>query len=195
MRWLVRILGAPLEIGATPCADGVEERRDAIVALGAPLRHDGSLSPIAEERVRAAVALWAAGGAPLLCMTGGAAPGVRAPRSEAEAMAELARELGVPGEALVVEPRATNTRENALLSARLLLPRGFRRVWVVTQPFHLRRAVYWFRRAGFEARGCRLEGSLQYRCPRLGLRWVAREYGAWARFGWYELRARYRGEG
>ena len=56
-----------------------------------------------------------------------------------------------------------------------------RRVWVVTQPFHLRRALFWFRRAGFEPLGWHIDESVQYREPWRGLKWVVREYGAWVR--------------
>jgi len=108
-------------------------------------------------------------------------------------MAARVLELGVPEAALRVDDASANTRENALHAARLLLP-DHPRVWVVTQPFHMRRALFWFRRAGFEPLGWHIEESVQYRDPWRGLKWVAREYGAWARLAglevWFRLKGR-----
>ena len=64
-------------------------------------------------------------------------------------------------------------------TARILEPLGARTVWLVTQPFHGRRAALLFRRAGLEPRVWHIADSLQYRDRRRGLRWIAREYGAW----------------
>ena len=49
----------------------------------------------------------------------------------------------VAGDAvLVVEARARSTAENAALTAALLREHDARSIWVVTQPFHARRAAY-----------------------------------------------------
>jgi uncharacterized SAM-binding protein YcdF (DUF218 family) len=55
------------------------------------------------------------------------------------------------------------------------------RVVVVTQPFHSRRAVLWFRRVGLQAVAWRIDESLQFREPRRGLRWILKEYASLAR--------------
>jgi uncharacterized SAM-binding protein YcdF (DUF218 family) len=155
------------------------------VILGAPLRADGTLSPQAEERVRAGVALWQSGLAPVLCLVGGHGPAALAGSdAEADGMARWVRALGVPESALRVDRRSTSTYENALRAAELLLPEGRRRVWLVTQPFHTRRARWYFRRAGFEPLGWRIEGSLEERDPSRALRWIAREYAAWGLALW-----------
>jgi uncharacterized SAM-binding protein YcdF (DUF218 family) len=169
---VVRVLGRPLER-----RDRVDHA-DAIVVLGAPVRTDGSLSDVLEERVQAGVALWRRGVAPLLCMTGGRGPGVVAAVSEAEAMARRARELGVPARALVLEEASRNTSTNARNIRKLLAEGGRIRVIVVTQPFHSRRSVLWFRRMGLEAVAWRIDDSLQFRQPRRGLRWVLKEYAS-----------------
>ena len=153
-------------------------RADAIVVLGAPLR-GGALSAVGRERVDAALALWRAGAAPLVCPTGGATRG--AAIAEADAMAEALRAGGVPDAALRVERRARTTAENATEVAALLAPEGVRTVWIVTQPFHLRRSCWLFRRAGLEPWPWRIEGGLQERDRARALRWIAREYAAWAR--------------
>ncbi len=165
---LARALGRPLA-----CASAAQ-RADAIVVLGARLRRDGGLTVALEERVRVGVALWRRGIAPLLVMTGGGPPGC----AEAPAMAAYAAELGVPRELLRIEARALNTADNARFVAAMTKPRA--RVWLVTQPFHLRRAMYWFRKAGLIPLAWHIEDSVQYRDLGSCLRWVAREYAAWA---------------
>lgn len=145
---------------------------DAIVVLGAPLVRD-HLTPPLVERVEAAAQLYHAGGAPRVVATGGVTRG--ATRSEAAAMAEALRERGVPD--VLVEDRSQTTAENALFTAALL---GKVRVWIVTQPFHGRRAARLFRRAGCDAHVWHIANSLEYRDRRCAARWVVREYAAWA---------------
>lgn len=94
-------------------------------------------------------------------------------------MAAHARALGVPADALEIEDASTTTFENSRRCAELLLPRGIRKVWIVTQPFHLARAKRHFRGAGFLPLGYRIENSLQVRNPRWGLARVVREYFSW----------------
>lgn len=175
---LARALARPLDprgVASEP------EPADAIVILGAPLRPDDTLPPLTEERVRTGVELWRRGLAPVLCVTGGHCPrGFEHTATEAEGMARWVRAAGVPESALRVDRKATSTRENAQRAAEILLPEGRRRVWLVTQPFHLRRALYLFRRAGFEPLGHLIEGGVQDRYGPESLRWIVREYGSWA---------------
>jgi uncharacterized SAM-binding protein YcdF (DUF218 family) len=168
IRRLVEWLGAPLVVRS--------ELRglDAIVGLGCVLRPDGALTAAGAERVQASVDLWRRGGAPIVCFSGGATRGGR--ESEAAVMARAAQAAGVPAAQLRIEGVARNTEENARWTAALLRREGVARVWVVTQPFHLRRSVMWMRRAGLEAHGWWIDESLQVREPRRGLKWVAREY-------------------
>jgi uncharacterized SAM-binding protein YcdF (DUF218 family) len=176
--WLARWLALPLDprrIASRPQA------ADAIVILGAPLRADQTLSSLAAERVRVGIDLYRRGLAPVVCVTGGhCPPGHGHTEAEAEGAARWLRAAGVPESALRVDRLATSTRENAARAAALLLPEGRRRVWLVTQPFHMRRAMFYFRRAGFEPLAYLVEDSVQDRNQRMGLRWIVREYGAWA---------------
>jgi uncharacterized SAM-binding protein YcdF (DUF218 family) len=172
IRLVARLLEAPLAIGDSPA-----EPRDAIVVLGAPLSPRGELTPILAERVAAAAALYHAGGAPLVVASGGVTHG--APRAEADVLAEALRAAGVPD--VLVENRSRTTAENARYTAELLAPRGARSVWLVTQPFHSRRAELLFRRAAFDVRAWHIEDSVQYRDRARATRWLMREYAAWAK--------------
>jgi uncharacterized SAM-binding protein YcdF (DUF218 family) len=165
-----RVLEAPLALTTQPV-----ERLDAIVVLGAPLTRDGALTQILVERVEAAAALYHAGGAPLVVASGGTTHG--APRAEAEALAEALREAGVPD--VIVEGRSKTTLENARFTAQVLSARGARRAWIVTQPFHGKRAALLFRRAGIEPTIWHIADSVQYRDRRRALRWLVREWASW----------------
>jgi uncharacterized SAM-binding protein YcdF (DUF218 family) len=70
--------------------------------------------------------------------------------SEARAALAHARTLGVDEAACVLEEESTNTLENAQHSATLLAARGVKKVVLVTDGFHLWRAVRCFRRYGIE---------------------------------------------
>jgi len=146
---------------------------DAIVVLGAPLGPSGELTPVVSERVAAAAALYHAGAGRLVVATGGGT----GPRPEAAAMAEGLRARGVPD--VIVEPAARSTAENARFVAALLAPLGARSLWLVTQPFHGRRAARLFRAAGLDPHVWHIADSLQYRDRRRALRWLVREYGSW----------------
>lgn len=170
---LVRVLEAPLVVREAFRAF------DAIVVLGAPLGPRGTITAPLAERARAAAALYRAGGAPLIIATGGVTHG--ASRAEADAIAdEIVRE-GVPETSVVVERESKTTLENARFTAALFpaLRDAPIRVWIVTQPFHGRRARRLFRAEGFDAHVWHIENSLEYRDRGRAMRWVLREYVAW----------------
>lgn len=150
------------------------QRLDAIVVLGAPLAPGDRLSRVLEERVAAAAALWRQGGAPIVVATGGVTNG--ATRAEADVIDEALRARGVSD--VIVERASKSTAENARFTAGLTRAR---RVWLVTQPFHGRRAARIFGRAGFEPHVWHIADSLEYRERGRATRWLVREYAAWAK--------------
>ncbi len=81
----------------------------------------------------------------ILACGGKAWGGVR----ESDALCAFLIERGVPPSALERESKSHSTRQNAHYAAQLLLPRGERRVWLVTCDFHMPRALRCFERAGF----------------------------------------------
>jgi uncharacterized SAM-binding protein YcdF (DUF218 family) len=170
MSWLATLLELPL------VRKDALAPRDAIVVLGAPLGPGDALSPIGAERVDAAVDLWRRGGAPKIVVTGGVTR--KAGRAEAAVMADALVAAGVPRGAVIVEDAAQSTADNARLTAALLGPAT---VWIVTQPFHGRRAAYLFARVGLDPKIWHIDGSLEYRDRRRATRWLIREYGAWLR--------------
>lgn len=104
--------------------------------------------PETRRRVERGVALFHEGFATTLVMTGGPAPH---DRIEAEVMRDLAISLGVPAEAIRIEPRSRDTIENARFTVAMLCegePLCFPSVIVVSTPYHLERAGRLFECAG-----------------------------------------------
>ena len=122
---------------------------DVIVVLAggtnyqAPEYGGDTVSALSLVRCRYGARLARETGLPVL-VTGGSVYGGRA---EARSMAAvLTDEFGVP--VRFIEDASRDTRENAVLSARLLKAAGFTRVALVSHAFHLRRAVPLFEAEG-----------------------------------------------
>lgn len=125
-------------------------RWDAVVVLGARVMPGGRASAALRRRTAHGAALILAGRADHLVLTGGRAErGV----AEAQVMRDLAIERGVPPERIVLEPAARSTLENAAFTARIAHARGFRSLLVVTDRYHLPRALMAFRRLGLTVAG------------------------------------------
>jgi uncharacterized SAM-binding protein YcdF (DUF218 family) len=125
----------------------------AIVVLGGDVRiGDGRaipdrLGPLSLERVALAAAAYRRLHLPLL-VSGGWVAGAH--QSLAALMGTaLARDFAVP--VTWREDRSRTTWENARDTARLILPAGVRTVVLVSQAWHLPRALWSFRRAGLKA--------------------------------------------
>ncbi|MGW0756167.1 YdcF family protein [Streptomyces sp. NPDC002814] len=90
------------------------------------------------------VDLYRRGMMPLIVFTGATSRTTqnRMPRGEAEHYRDRAVELGVPADAILVEPRARNTGQNITLSRGLLEERGVSvsSVLLVSKPYEERRA-------------------------------------------------------
>jgi uncharacterized SAM-binding protein YcdF (DUF218 family)/lysophospholipase L1-like esterase len=132
--WIVAPLLVPDAAGPT----------DAIVVLGAGVIGDCVPNQHGVRRVLLGVRQWRAQPSAVLLFSGGT--GGTCP--VAEAMARLARELGVPDERVRVETASVNTRQNAVMSTALLRSWGVSGVRLVTDRLHMRRAVAVFERVG-----------------------------------------------
>lgn len=126
------------------------KRYDVIVVLGAKPSPDGKRVPAMDRRVRHGVRLFHDGVADFLLMSGGR-NGHSTP--EAVLMQALAVEEGVPEENVVLESKSTRTLENAFFSKAVMEERGWTRALVVTDKFHLPRALFTFHCFGIQARG------------------------------------------
>lgn len=135
-----------LPVESTPTADAVLVLGGAVAAAQPPLQpHLGLLS--AADRVWHAGALYRAGKARWVLLTGGNQPGQQDRPSEAEAMREMLRVVGVPDDAMRLESRSRNTRENASFSVAMVKEVRARRVLLVTSALHMPRALTTFETA------------------------------------------------
>lgn len=119
---------------------------DAIVVLSAGLNPDGSLNRVSMQRTIHGLLFYRMGLAPLLVFSGSARLQTA---SEAAVRAQLARDLGVPGPAILTDSAARTTYEEAVVFKEVLRARGVARILLVTDPQHMTRASAVFRKAGF----------------------------------------------
>jgi uncharacterized SAM-binding protein YcdF (DUF218 family) len=126
-----------------PAGNTSQARFDAIVVLGDPADADGNPTPTELARVNEAVHEYERGVAAHLIFSGGA---VHNQFVEAQVMARTAEAQGIPESAVVVEPAARDTIENACYSVRLMRAHGWESAEVVSSPWHLERAGLIFSR-------------------------------------------------
>ncbi len=149
---------------------------DAVVVLGAGIDKDGVLTQDSLRRAVHGILLWRAREAPVLVFSGSS---FEESPIEAEVRATMAKAFGVAPEAIVTETTANTTREEALRIGVELHRNQARRILLVTDSMHMRRAQGLFEAAGFEVlpasadsisgRARSPEGRLQL------LRWVLGE--------------------
>lgn len=120
---------------------------DCIVVFGASVYADGTLSPILQNRVDAAIALYRAGAAPAVIVSG---DGRESNYDEPSAMKAYMVEQGVPAEAVYCDPGGYHTYETVWRAAHVF---GAQRVVLVTQEYHLFRCVFDARGLGMQALG------------------------------------------
>jgi uncharacterized SAM-binding protein YcdF (DUF218 family) len=100
--------------------------------------------------VEHAVRLLRAGKGRRLLMTGGLG---LYPPAEAYLMRDLAVAEGVPDACIVVEDQATSTLQSAVRCTQILHQNGWSTALIVTDRYHLRRALMVFRSLGVSAVG------------------------------------------
>ncbi|MEQ8710919.1 MAG: YdcF family protein [Rhodospirillales bacterium] len=116
--------------------------------LGAKVHADGTASAGLHRRVSHAVRLWRQTPGSCLVMCGA---GQADSPSEAAVMAALAISDGVPETDILLDERSINTFENIALGTRLLSDHGVSRLFIVTDRWHIPRAVMCCRALGINA--------------------------------------------
>ncbi len=147
--WIVRSLEQQYLPGEIPQAE-------AIVLLGGAT--DSQLAPrpwveISNEgdRVLYTAKLYREGKAPFIIPTGGRIEWKGPGTSEAEDMSTLLETMGVPRSAIILEPKALNTYENAVNVKKILDERKIDRFLLVTSAAHMPRSMMIFRKLGLNA--------------------------------------------
>ena len=134
---LVLFCGGVVARLLAPDSNTALTRFDAIIVLGYPVDSDGNPTPEQLARVTEAVHEYERGAAPRLILTGGA---VRNRFVEAQVMARAAEAEGIPASAIMIEPEARDTIENACYAERILKANGWQSAEVVSSASHLPRA-------------------------------------------------------
>jgi len=121
--------------------------RPAALIFGAGVWADGTPTPMLADRVKAGVTLYHQQRIRRLIMSG---DNQHPDYNEVDAMRRLAENLGVPPDAIAVDRLGLNTYASCTRAQRNF---GYDRLILVTQHYHLPRAVYICRRLGVEAIG------------------------------------------
>ena len=159
----------------TYTASAVPPRRAAIV-FGAGLQRDGSATTILRDRVAAAADLYFSGRVQKLLMSG---DNRFVDYNEPAAMREYALQLGVPDEAIVLDYAGRRTYDTCYRAKAIF---RLTEAILVTQSFHLPRALYTCNKLGLDAVGVDADRQL-YRKVSM-LYWNLRELVATAAALW-----------
>lgn len=123
------------------------EDADCIIVLGCGVGADGSLSGMLRDRLTRGLELYSSGAAKKLLMSGDHG---RADYNEVGAMKQYAIDNGVPSEDVFMDHAGFSTYETMYRARDVFKAR---KVIIVTQEYHLYRAVYIARQLGLEAYG------------------------------------------
>jgi uncharacterized SAM-binding protein YcdF (DUF218 family)/glycosyltransferase involved in cell wall biosynthesis len=126
----------PLKVEAPPT------KADAIVVFAGGVGESGKAGGGAQERIARAVDLYKSGIAPVLILSSGYVYSF----PEADVMRALAIDHGVPESAIILEKRAANTYQNVEFVDAILREHRWRRIALVSSPYHMRRSTLVWRK-------------------------------------------------
>ncbi|GAB4505403.1 MAG: ElyC/SanA/YdcF family protein [Anaerolineales bacterium] len=164
--FLPRLLTAIYAASRTFTVEAVPPDRVAIV-FGAGLRRDGSPTAVLRDRVETAAQLYFAGKVEKLLLSG---DNRFVDYNEPEAMRQYALSLGVPDEAIVLDYAGRRTYDTCYRAKAIF---GLQSAILVTQNFHLPRALFTCNALGLKANGTGADNV--YYLKRSRLYWHARE--------------------
>lgn len=141
--------------------------RRAAIVFGAGLNRSGRPTPILRDRIETAAQLFFAGKVEKLLMSGGEWGYAR---SEPESMREYAMGLGVPSEAIVLDLAGHRTYDTCYRAKAVF---GLDSALLVTQSFHLPRALFVCNALGLKAEGVAATNRRYW--PVMSLIWNVRE--------------------
>lgn len=124
---------------------------DCIIVLGCQVRSDGTPSHMLEDRLRRGVALYEAGAAPKILMSGD--HGTQG-YDEVNAMKKYAMDAGLPTEDVFMDHAGFSTYETVYRAKEIFQAK---KVIIVTQTYHLYRAMYIAQQFGMEVYGVAAE--------------------------------------
>ena len=121
-----------------------------VIVLGCGIRKDGTVTPLLQGRLDAAIKAYEAGGRRAKIITSGG-QGADEVTSEARAMANYLLSQGIPEEDILLEDKSTTTEENLAFSRKIMEGRGgATHCTIATSSYHSLRAAMFARRAGLD---------------------------------------------
>lgn len=129
---------------------------EAIVVLGGGTESEQYPRPIVEvnsagDRILYAGRLYREGKAPVILLSGGNINWLSGrTMTPAAEMADILKLMDIPDEAIWLQPKSQNTREDALYSSEMLKEKGITRILLVTSAMHMPRSVALFEHQGIE---------------------------------------------
>jgi len=152
---------------------------DVIVVLGAAVWPNEQPGLSLKARTEWAIQLYRHRYAPHLILTGGLG---RYPPEEAELMRRLAVEAGIPSGVLLLEKHSHSTWESLLGASEIMQEKGWTTAIVVSDPYHMKRALLMAEDLGLEAHGSPVHDSPNHSIPVRRLFYTSREvFALW----WY----------
>lgn len=134
---------------------------DVAVVLGAAVWGHARPSPVLERRLRATLELYQRGRVRWIATTGGIGRGTHEhPLAEGVVSARWLVRHGVASERVIVEDRSRNTVENLRYLAPSLRAHRIKSALIVSDGYHLGRAVLLARDAGLDAQGIACDGGV-----------------------------------
>ena len=120
---------------------------DCILVLGCGVREDGTPSHMLEDRLKQGVALYALEASPKLLMSGDHG---RVDYNEVGTMKQYAMEADIPSEDVFMDHAGFSTYESLYRAKEIF---GAEKLIIVSQEYHLYRALYIAERMGLDAYG------------------------------------------
>lgn len=145
---------------------------DCAIVLGAAAWHNKP-SPVFKERINHAITLYKEGRVARIILTGGFGEG--APFAESQVALTYCLRKGVPQSALFLETNSRTTYQNLREAREVLKQNGWSSALIVSDPWHLKRAVGMARRLDIDAHPSGTP-STRFESPKAQLHFLLREF-------------------
>lgn len=142
---IVGVIASRIYSFSNASSDG---KADAAIVLGAAV-WTSSVSPVFRERINHGIDLYQTGKVRKLIFTGG--QGNPGEPTESSAARQYALQRGVPMADILIEEKSHTTYENILYAKQLADAHGIKKVLIVSDPLHMKRAVVMATDAGLAA--------------------------------------------
>ena len=129
------------------------EHYDCILVLGAGVRADGSPTPMLNDRLNAALSAYRAGASSVILVSGDSE---KEDYRETDTMKRVLVESGVSEESIVCDEYGLSTYESIWRAKNVY---GYKNILIVTQGYHLYRALFVSEKMGLCAKG--VDAALQ----------------------------------